>query len=156
MKKIVVGKSSIHQKGMIAGEDIPKGSFILYVKGERRHLRVATKQQSLSHPNWIGISRYTWIDPRIPCKFLNHSCAPTAGMRGSVGLYALKHIRKGEEVTVDYSTIEPDPLWEMHCACGAKSCRKIIRSIQSLPRPVYNSYVPYIPTYFQKVYSKTV
>ncbi len=153
MKKVIIGASSIHRRGMIAAEDIPKGSFILFVKGKRHYLRVSTKKQSLSHPDWIGISRYTWIDPQVPCKYLNHSCEPSAGMRGRIGIYALKDIRKGDEITVDYSTIEPDSLWEMKCTCGAKRCRKIIRSVHFLPYTTYRRYLPYIPTYFQKAYA---
>ena len=154
MKRVYVGESAIHRRGMIASRDIPKGGFVVFIQGPMRHLLVKNKRQSLGHPNWIGISKHTWIDPKPPCKYLNHSCNPTAGVRGRIKIYALRAIKKGEEVTVDYSIIEPNLLWEMRCNCGAKNCRKIIRSIQSLPRAVYTSYTPYVPTYFQKLYAR--
>jgi hypothetical protein len=63
-------------------------------------------------------------------------------------------MKEGEEITIDYSTIEGDPLWEMKCACGEKNCRKIIRSIHSMPKKQFERYLPYVSTYFKRLYLK--
>ena len=100
----------------------------------------------------MGVKKNIWIDPLRPHKFLNHSCNPTAGARG-ITLIAIRDIKEGEEITVDYSTIEGDNRWEMLCSCEEKNCRKLIRSIEFLTQEQFMS-IPYIPAYFRKLYFK--
>lgn len=150
--------------GVFAGEDMQPGDIIQPIKGEARFLTVTNKEESLSYPNWIGIGENKWIDPDYPNQYLNHSCNPNAGVRGQItiddnqtakGQYeivALKNIKEGEEITIDYSIIEGDDLWEMECRCGAKNCRKVIRSVHTIPPQQFKKYLPYVPDYFQKLY----
>lgn len=152
MKSISVRKSSISGSGIIAEEEIKKGEFIGYIRGKLKSLKITNKKESLSYPNWVGISKGVWIDPVYPYQFLNHSCNPTAGIKGKISMVAIRDIRKGEEITVDYSIIEGDKLWEMKCSCGEKNCRGIIRSIQYLPKSSFDRYMPYIPRYFQGLF----
>ena len=154
MKRVHVGRSKIAGLGVIAGEDIKKGDLITLVRGPIRHFRVATKKDAQKYAVWIGRSKYTWFDPKPPLNRINHSCNPSAGIRGRVRMYALRDINKGDEVTVDYSTIEPQSLWNMQCTCGSKKCRKVVRSIQFLPQAVYKKYLPYVPTSFQHLYER--
>lgn len=152
MKHIYVATSKIHGLGLRAGENIKKGEIIRPITGEIKFFVPKNKKDSLSNPNWIGVDINTWIDPDEPYKFINHSCDPNSGIRGKTDVVAIKDIAEGEEITIDYSTIECDERWEMECNCGSKKCRKKIRSIQFLPRKVFESYLPYINTVFQKVY----
>ena len=73
-----------------------------------------------------------------------HSCNPTCGMRGVSKLFALRNIRKGEEITYDYSaTTGPNvssSIWTMDCICGARNCRKIIGNVLSIPEKQLNKY----------------
>jgi uncharacterized protein len=59
--------------------------------------------------------------------YINHSCAPNAYMRtvyGHVLFFALRDIKRGEEITIDYEdTLHPD---SKRCFCGAQSCRGTI------------------------------
>lgn len=55
--------------------------------------------------------------------WVNHSCAPNAGLRGQVVLVALRDIRAGEEITFDYATSDGSTYDEFECGCGAESCR---------------------------------
>lgn len=151
-KKIYIGKSPIAGRGVFAAQDIRKGELIFYIKGCIKHLRVENVSEAQMGPDWVGLSRYTWIDPLPPAKFLNHSCKPSAGIKGRVSLRAMRDIAKGEEITIDYSTTESTELWDMSCFCGTRNCRKIVKSIQFLPKQIFNQYVPYVPSYFQKVY----
>ena len=141
--------------GVMAGEDIKKGELIRYIKGDVKFKINKGKKDSLSNPNWVGIGENQWIDPEKPYKFLNHSCNPSAGVKGKVSMYAIRDIKEGEEITIDYSTIEADQLWEMPCSCGANNCRKIVKSIQYLPENYFKKYLPFVPRYFQKVYNLT-
>ena len=153
MKHFYVGNSKISGRGLISGEDIPKGKIITRIKGPLKFKVNKNKQDALSHPDWVGVKKDIWIDPLRPHKFLNHSCSPTAGVRG-VTIISMRDIKEGEEITVDYSTIEGDPRWEMPCSCGEKNCRKIIRSIEFLDPEQFGS-ILYIPAYFRKLYLKT-
>ena len=150
MKHFYIGNSKINGRGMIAGENIQKGEMINRVEGPLRFQANNSKKESLSHPNWIGVKKDVWIDPKRPHKFLNHSCRPSAGVRG-LTLFAIQDIGEGEEITIDYSTVEGDAQWEMQCSCGEKECRKVIRSIQYLP-PAQFKRIPYIPAYFRNLY----
>lgn len=64
--------------------------------------------------------------------YINHSCEPNAYIKtiyGHVLFFALRDIRPGEEITVDYEdTLHPD---SKRCYCGAKSCRGTINKGQS-------------------------
>lgn len=155
MKDIYAATSNIAGLGLMAGENVKKGELIRYIKGDIKFKINKSKKDALSHPNWIGVAENQWIDPEKPYKFLNHSCNPTAGVKGTVALVALRDLKEGEEITIDYSTIEGDVRWEMPCNCGEKNCRKTIRSIAYLSRSVFEKYLPYIPRYFQKLYLKS-
>ena len=76
-------------------------------------------------------------------------------MNDNLELVALRDIKEGEEISIDYAIIEGDDLWEMPCSCGAVNCRKVIRSVAHLPEKVFNSYLPYIPTYFKSLFLKS-
>jgi SET domain-containing protein len=154
MKHIYVCKSEIEGFGMNIGEPAKKGEVISQIKGEMKFKVNKNKRDALAHPNWVGVAENQWIDPAKPFKFLNHSCNPSAGIKGALSLVALHDMKEGDEITIDYSTIEGDPRWEMNCACGEKNCRKVIRSIYSIPKKQFDAYLPYVSTYFKKLYLK--
>jgi SET domain-containing protein len=54
---------------------------------------------------------------------VNHSCAPTCGLRGSVVLVAMRDLAPGEEITMDFATCDSEAYDEFECECGAESCR---------------------------------
>jgi uncharacterized protein len=152
MKKLICRPSPIHGLGLFAGEAIEKGELIAHIKGTVMRKTNRNRRDALANPNWIGIGKNTWFDPNKPYEYINHSCAPSAGIRGTVSLVALRTFKKGDEITIDYSTVEADPLWKMACGCGAKSCRQIVKSIQFLPEEQYRRITPQIPTYFRNLY----
>lgn len=155
MKQIYITNSNINGKGLFAGEDIKRGETIRLIKGEMKFKVNKGLEDALANPNWIGVAQDQWIDPDKFFKFINHSCAPTAGVRGKVTCVALRDLKEGEEITMDYSTIEGDDLWQMPCSCGAANCRGIIKSIKYLPEENFDAYFPYISDYFKKLYIKS-
>jgi SET domain-containing protein len=62
--------------------------------------------------------------------YINHSCEPNAFMKtvhNHILFMALRDIKPGEEITVDYeSTLHPN---SKKCTCGARSCRGTINRI---------------------------
>ena len=153
MAKIIIGKSKIDGRGVFASKNIEKGRTAFIFKGKIIKYFPKTRKKAMKKPDMVGVGKNLWIDPYIPFKYLNHSCDPNLGQRGRVLFVALRNIKKGEELTFDYS-ISEDSSWEMKCHCGSKNCRKIIRGIRYLPEGIYNRYLPYIPRYFQRVYEK--
>jgi len=160
MAKVSAGKSAIHGNGIFTRDSVKKGERICFLKGRKKIMRNKSKADSLANPDWVGVSKYTWIDPAMPFKYLNHSCNPNTGIKGRVSMYALRDIKSNEELTIDYSTTEGDTLWELaggvKCKCGSHRCRGRIRSIQYLPKSYFERYLPYIPTYFKKLYKQNV
>lgn len=152
MKKIITRASRIHNKGIFATRDIRRGELIDYVRGSLRHLHIRSRKEAAIGPDWIGVSARAWINPKWPFSYINHSCNPSAGIEGKIRCRAMRDIRKGEEVTIDYSTTEASPFWEMRCRCRQPNCRKVVRAIQFLPYSRFKKYLPFVPTYFQKVY----
>jgi uncharacterized protein len=153
MKRIEIKNSSIEGRGIFATEKIKKGGFIQYIAGQRIRKLPKTKEEALSIPNWFGLSRQLWIDPgKGTFRFLNHSCEPNAAIKGTKTLVALQDIEPGQEITVDYSITDADPLWEMDCLCKTKTCRQKIGAIHTVPPTVFKRHMPFIPRYFQRVY----
>lgn len=161
MKKVKISKSAISGDGIFAHENIKTGEFIDYIKGPIKHVNTISEGVSLDNPDWVGFKKNYWIDPLPPFKYINHSCDPNCGIRGTKTVVAMKNIKEGEELTMDYAITECDTLWNFKiqtgsfCKCGSKKCRKVIRSIQFLPKNIFEKYLPYIPSSFQKLYRAT-
>lgn len=83
-----------------------------------------------------------------PRKYINHSCKPNAGLRvvdltnGELDclLVAIDSIKKGEEITLDYSTTQLEE-WQMECKCGKKSCRHTITDFARLAPTLQDKYI---------------
>lgn len=154
MKMLKVKRSSIHGLGVILEEPVKRGEIIYFLRGKIRRMNVKSTKDSLSHACWIGIGKGVWIEPIEYGRYTNHSCSPSAGIRGKTTIVALHNLKAGNEVTIDYSTIEGDERWKMKCRCGEKNCRKIIRSVEFLPKKTFKHYLPFVPTYFKELYIK--
>lgn len=154
-RNLTVGNSDIQGTGLFASQSFERGTVIALISGKKVKLLSKSKAESLSIPTWYGLGRSIWLDPTNTIfEYLNHSCNPNAAISGTKTLVAIKSIGRGDEVTIDYSMTDADPLWEMNCSCGSNSCRKVIKAITSLPTDIVKSHMPYIPRYFQRIYLK--
>jgi len=154
-RNIYVSNSSIDGKGVFAKKDFKKGEIVFIFKGKVYFRVNKVKDDTYANPNSIGFGKNLWIDPIGMFPFINHSCNPNTGIKGRVTFVALRDIKKGDEITFDYSIIEEDTSWEMrNKEKKTVGFRPVIKSIQYLPLRTYKKYLPYIPTYFQKVYNK--
>ncbi len=150
-KKVFISKSRIHGLGLFSKVDAKKGEKLFIIKGVIKKFNVKDKKTALYGPNWIGIGKNTWIDPKQQAIYLNHSSKPNCGIRGRVTVCAMRDLKKNEEITIDYSTTEEQMLWSMKNRENRNKV-EIIRSIQFLPKRKFLSYLPYIPKFFQMVY----
>ncbi len=153
-KKVYLGKSKIAGKGIFANRIIKKNETIFSFSGKAVKHSYGPNYQVGS--KWLGIGKCVWlnISKNNPGLFINHSCNPNAGFKGTRILVAMKNIKKDEEVTFDYSITEHDPYWKMKCTCGEKNCRKLIRSAKFLPKNLFKKYKPFMPKFAQKSYKK--
>jgi len=105
-------KSPLHGIGLFAGEDVPKGT-IMWVFNPQMD-SVIRKDEMGDTPEHVRafLEKYAWTDNdghwRIGIdndKFINHSDTPNSGeLQGSFVWIALHDIKKGDEITEDYST----------------------------------------------------
>lgn len=81
---------------------------------------------------------------------INHSCDPTAGLRGSLVFVARRDIAPGEEISFDYATAESRPTFEMACSCGAALCRKVVRGTDWQDPVLQRRHAGYWSDYIQR------
>jgi SET domain-containing protein len=134
----VVRESRIHGKGVFAARKIPKGSMIIEYKGERITSRRAalrnSRQEDPNHTFFFSLESGRVIDGAVDgndARWINHTCAPNCEALeedGRVFIYALRDIRRGEELGYDYHLFleeryTPKLKQEYACRCGAANCR---------------------------------
>lgn len=146
MKKYHIGKSNIRGKGIFLDRNIRKDELIFMFLGKEITF---TSGEWFHGPNWLQIGYAKWIEPRPGSagNYLNHSCSPTAGVLGRNKIVAMRNLKKGEEVTIDYALSETYPLWHMKCSCRANNCRKIVKPYQDMPSQRKKKYIKYTSKY---------
>tara|TARA_Y100000034_G_C6796571_1_gene357048 strand:- start:424 stop:933 length:510 start_codon:yes stop_codon:yes gene_type:complete len=149
-------------KGMFASKDFKKGGFILDVSGE-----VIETEDPSSFPeeiteHWGPLgkkgNKYRFIKPESPWMYMNHSCDSNAGIITDRKLIAARNIKKGEEITTDYSSLDIESLTQgkkqlsMECKCGSKNCRKVIKTFDQLNKKDQEKLKPFLNSYLKKKY----
>ena len=152
MDKIRIGRAKNNGREILANDSIRKNEKIFSFRG--RTVKFPYDSNYKLGGKWVGVGKNIWLKTAKGSygSFINHSCKPNAGFRGKLSIVAMRNIRKGEEITFDYSISEEDPYWRMKCRCGERICRKTIRRITSLPRGTFRKYGDYIPKYFKYLY----
>jgi hypothetical protein len=127
-------------RGVFASRAFRTGERILTFVGEpfdRSHPIHSTPQGA----NLLQVGPEEYILPRPVGLFVNHSCNPNAGLRGTRTLVAIRDIAEGEEIRFDYSTNMDEDLWTMACACHEPGCRGLIGDFKHLPESVRARYI---------------
>ena len=124
MADIMVKKSKIQGKGVFAGRNFRKGetvmewdTSIVLIESDARKIPLKKRKYLVSYDGM-------YILTQSPEKYLNHSCMPNTMEKSHCDI-ALRNIRKGEELTTDYSLNAP-PHIKMKCACKSGNCKKVI------------------------------
>jgi hypothetical protein len=89
-----------------------------------------------------------------PPDYVNHSCAPNAGLSGQIGLVALRDIPAGEEVTYDYAMSDGSSYDEFDCCCGAPECRGRVSGDDWKRPELWQRYQGYFSPYLQRRIAK--
>ena len=122
-----VGPSPITGRGLFAGCRIAKRAKIGEFEGEVITIAEARRRAAKLRIVAIVELERKAIDARgmrTGFRFINHSCAPNTFMRRTrerAEFYALRDIRAGEELTVDYEDSHHEG--RLACRCGAARCR---------------------------------
>lgn len=142
---IRTGKSRIEGTGVFAKRHIPRGTRIIEYTGEHVPIHQLFRVVGDDRPPrtyTFALDADTAIDGARggnESRFFNHSCAPNCEayiFDGRVYIYAMRNVRRGEELTFDYrlsriasdAVVSEDPA-EHRCRCGASSCRGTLLSI---------------------------
>ncbi len=146
MKKYFIGKSKVHKKGIILQQNVKKNETIFIFKGKEICYTGGVWRQG---PNWLQVGYVRWIESAIgsPGRYLNHSCSPTAGVHGRNTIVAMRPLKRGEEITIDYALSETYPLWHMRCRCKSSNCRKFVKPYQDLSDQRKTKFISYTSKY---------
>ncbi len=135
---IVVKNSGIHNKGVFAAKDIPKGTKVIEYVGrkvtKKESDEIADRDLDANKENpdkgavyLFELNKRYDIDGNVEwntARLINHSCEPnceTDIQDGRIWIIAVREIKKGEEITYDYC-YDLDS-WEEHpCKCGSENC----------------------------------
>jgi len=123
-------RSRIQGWGVYATRPIPKNTRITHYAGEKisnqeslkRELRYIRK----GHIWCFKLTNRTVIDAGVGgniARFINHACAPncyTQVIGDTIWIRAARNIRKGEELSYDYST-DGDGSIQCRCSPGCKT-----------------------------------
>ena len=131
MKLYKVKKSKIDKKGLYASRNIGKGTKIIEYKG-----KIITIKQSEENPKFdngkaiylFNLNKKYDLDGDFKfntARLINHSCDPNCEVAGSglkVWVYAIKDIRKDEELSYDYGFSYDKDYKQFPCRCKSVKC----------------------------------
>ena len=146
-----VRKSGIHNKGVYATKDIPKGTQIIEYRGEKISKAEGDRRLDETHEahkkDRTNAATYIFelndeydLDGNMPnndAKYINHSCDPNCDFdvgEESVFIYAKRDIKKDEELTYNYGFEFDDEYYEHPCRCGSENCVGFIVAEDDWPK----------------------
>lgn len=118
---VTVAFSSIHGFGVFAANNIKDGENILLIEGEVISEDECVRRENEENNVYIFWNGDNYIDTSETekIKFINHDCEPNCEVLDnddrSLILAAIREIRRGEELTIDYGY---DEIYE-YCSCTA-------------------------------------
>ena len=127
---LVVGKSRIDGKGCFAAVSFRARRKVGELMGEKISNHEAARRVAKGGRVRIcELDEHRSIDASVggdATAYINHSCAPNCFSRvlhGHMLFFALRDIRAGEELTLDYT---PSQHPGRPCVCGAANCRGVM------------------------------
>ena len=126
-----IKKSRIDKRGLYANKDIKKGVKIIDYKG-----KVITRKKAEEDPKFdndkdiylFNLNKKYDLDGDFKyntARLINHSCDPNCEVFGTglkVWVYAIRDIKKGEELSYDYGFGFDKDYKDFPCKCGSKKC----------------------------------
>jgi uncharacterized protein len=146
--------------GIFALKNFKKGEHILDITGEVIETDDPSSYSEEMREHWAPLGKkgdkYKFIKPESPWMYMNHSCDSNAGIINDRKLIASRDILEGDEITIDYSTLDIESLTEgkkqLMMKCGSKNCRKVISIFDQLGKNDQNRLKRFLNTYMRKKY----
>ena len=139
-RKIYLSKSGISGKGIFARQTCQIGEPLFFLNG-----RLVSRQKMIDLGEdgdvLIQVDNREYVIPTYPALYVNHSCSPSVGIRNDFSFVALRYLRKGDEITLDYSTTMLERMWTMPCQCNSPQCRSKIVDFDLVPSSIQNRYL---------------
>ena len=115
--------------GVQAGETVFENE-LLKIDNETWVYMCVDGQYRYMHPTRYTVNRQTYREFFYFDSYMNHSCDPNARHEYLTDtvyrIVAVRPIRVGEQITIDYATIDQDNDDEpFECLCGSSKCRKV-------------------------------
>ena len=131
MKLYKIKKSKIDKNGLYANRNIKSGTRIIEYKG-----KIISVKQSENDPKFdnskaiylFNLNKRYDLDGAYNfniARLINHSCNPNCEVFGKglkVWVYAMKNIKKGEELSYDYGFSFDENFRQFPCNCRSKNC----------------------------------
>jgi SET domain-containing protein len=121
-------EKTIEGRGMFASQLLVKGDLIAVWGGdvvtteEFHNLPFESQRQSAQVEDGFHlVSTKTG-----PGDWVNHCCDANAGLDGQIVIRAMRDIKVGEEVCIDYAMVDSTPGEDFECSCGRANCRKLV------------------------------
>jgi len=131
VKLYKIKKSRIDKKGLYANQNIEKGTKIIEYKGKIISVKKSEVDPKFDNRKAIYLfninDRYD-LDGNFKfntARLINHSCNPNCEVFGEglkIWVYAMKDIKKGEELSYDYGFSFDENFREFPCNCRSKNC----------------------------------
>lgn len=149
-----------HGYAMRAAADLAEGDLIQayeeapHVLVSRTHVDANWDEQ---YRRWFAQYAYPitdevfvmWGERPDDWRPLNHSCDPSAWLRG-LDLVARQAIPRGAPITMDYATFLGEDMEDFECFCGTASCRGTIRGTDHLLPFVGERYGDHVSDYVRR------
>ena len=131
MKLYKVKKSNIDNRGLYANRDIKEGTKIIEYKGKIVSKKKVEEDSKFDNDKAIylfNLNKKYDLDGDFKfntARLINHSCNPNCEVAGTglkVWVYAIRDIKKGEELSYDYGFGYDEYYKDFPCRCGSKNC----------------------------------
>ena len=131
MKLYKVKKSKIDRNGLYANCDISKGTRIIEYQGKVISVKKSEIDPKFDNGKAIylfNINKKYDLDGDFKfntARLINHSCEPNCEVFGKglkIWVYAMKNIKKGDELSYDYGFSFDKNFRQFPCKCGSKQC----------------------------------
>ena len=131
MKLYKIKKSNIDNKGLYANQDIKDGTKIIEYKGKIVSKKKVEEDSKFDNDKAIylfNLNKKYDLDGDFKfntARLINHSCNPNCEVAGTglkVWVYAIRDIKRGEELSYDYGFGYDEYYKDFPCRCGSKNC----------------------------------
>ena len=153
--------SSTSGHGFFAKENILKGEIVAIRSGHIVDLEEVTKLDAKLGDFSLQISNDHFLSPRTKeeikdiALYINHSCDPNVGLVGQVSYIAMRDIKAGEELCLDYA-MAMNTDYELKCNCDSDKCRGTITGYDWKLEELQKRYKGYFSSYISEMIDKNL